>query len=325
MRLFATGCVVLTALICTPLAASAEANGKKIANLVPPLQQPFIASYSGSMVERAKALGLEVTVFASSYNPAVQAQQVDDAIARKFDMIVITAGSQNAIVPALKRAKDAGIPVLLAITPPKAGLEDLFVSYVGADNPLIGKIAADATAKALQDSGRSSGKVALVTGVLEEGIAPIRVKAFTEELRSHAGIEVVATEDAKWDTALSEKIAGQLYARFSGKGGLDAIYAMSDNMADAAIKAAQSAGLHTGTGKDDILIISSNCEAPGIRNIKAGKQYSDISFPPKQLEIDTANLVADYFNGKTLQKANYEHHELITKQNVDQWAGACEY
>src|SRR5271156_6626721 len=107
MKLIATGWVVLAAVVCAPVAASAEASGKKIANLVPPLQQPFIASYSNSMVERAKALGLDVTVFASSYNPAVQAQQVDDAIARKFDMIVITAGSQNAIVPALKRAKDA--------------------------------------------------------------------------------------------------------------------------------------------------------------------------------------------------------------------------
>ena len=325
MKLLATSCVIFAAVVCVPISASAGASGKKIANLVPPLQQPFIASYSNSMAERAKALGLEVTVFASAYNPAIQAQQVDDAIARKFDMIVITAGSQTAIVPALKRAKDAGIPVLLAITPAKPGLEDLFVSYVGADNPLMGKMAADATVKALQGSGRNSGKVALITGVLAEGIAPIRVKAYTEELRSHTGIEVVATEDAKWDTALSEKIAGQLYARFSGKGGLDAIYAMSDNMADAAIKAAESAGLHPGTGKGDVLIISSNCEAPGIRNIKAGKQYSDISFAPKQLGVDTANLVADYFNGKTLQKANYEHHELINKQNVDQWASACEY
>jgi ABC-type sugar transport system substrate-binding protein len=150
MRLLVTGCIVSAALALTPVAALADVSGKKIAVLVPPLQQPYLASYTSAMTERAKALSLETTVFSSPYNPAVQAQQVDDAIARKFDMLVVTAVSANAIVPALKRAKDAGIPVLLAITPAKPELGDLFVSYVGANNPLMGKIAADAVVQAMR-------------------------------------------------------------------------------------------------------------------------------------------------------------------------------
>ena len=66
-----------------------------------------------------------------------------------------------------------------------------------------------------------SGKVALVTGSLQEGVGPRRVAGFREAMKANPQVQIVAVEDAKWQTDLSERIAGQLFARYAAQGGLD--------------------------------------------------------------------------------------------------------
>jgi ABC-type sugar transport system substrate-binding protein len=54
-----------------------------------------------TFVARANGFGMEVSTFGSQFDAALQAQQVDDAIVRKFDLIAVVAGSEQAIVQAL--------------------------------------------------------------------------------------------------------------------------------------------------------------------------------------------------------------------------------
>ena len=49
----------------------------------------------------------------------------------------------------------------------------------------------------------------------------------------------------------TEKIAGQLYGRFSGQGGIDAIYGMADNMATAEIQAAEAPNIPIGVDPEN--------------------------------------------------------------------------
>ena len=53
---------------------------------------------------------MEVTTFSSPFDAALQAQQMDDAIARKYDMIILVAVSEQAIVPAATRAHRRAFP-----------------------------------------------------------------------------------------------------------------------------------------------------------------------------------------------------------------------
>ena len=70
--------------------------------------------------------------------------------------------------------------------------------------------------------------------------------AFKEVLAKNPGFELVAAEDGKWNTALTEKITGELLVRFNARGGVDGIFAMADNQATGAIQAVESAGLKLG-------------------------------------------------------------------------------
>src|SRR5215468_4535539 len=221
-----------------PVGAGATPKGKKIAFLVTSPTHPFIATLTKTFVTRANSFGMEVNAFSQHFDAALQAQQVDDAIARKFDMLAIIAGSEQAIVPALIRAKQAGVPVVLVNSPPRDGSEDLYLSFVGEDHVELGRITGESVLKGLKDGGRDGGKVALVTGSLQEGVGPRRVAGFREAMKANQQVQIVAVEDAKWQTDLSERIAGQLFARFAPQGGLDVIYGMADNQAAASFMAA---------------------------------------------------------------------------------------
>ena len=120
--------------------ANADPKGKKIAFLVTSPTHPFIATLSKTFIAKANSYGMEVNTVSQHFDAALQAQQVDDAIARKFDILAIIAGSEQAIVPALIRAKEAGVPVILVNSPPRDGSEDLYLSFVGEDHVELGRI-----------------------------------------------------------------------------------------------------------------------------------------------------------------------------------------
>lgn len=321
--------IVLAAVILlsvAPLAdVAAQTQGKKIAHITTAGTNPFVQGLAKAMTERAKAFGMEVTTFTSPWDAALQAQQIDDAIARKFDLLAIMAVSEQGVVPALTRAKQAGVPVLMVNAPPKPETEDLYVSFVGENHVELGRITGESVLKALKESGRDGGKVALITGSLHEGVAPRRVTGFREALKANPKAQIVVVEDTRWDTALSEKVAGQLYARFAAQGGLEVVYGMADNQAHAAIKAAEAAGIPLGLGPGKLIVISSNCMRMGIANIKADKQYSTGTQSPIRTGNRSAELIADYFSGKQLPKFVYLPVETITKANVDKWEAPCTF
>lgn len=306
-------------------AAEAAAAGKKVAYFDSGPTHPFVAALNKAFNARAKELGMVVTEFDTPYDAALQVQQIEEAIARKFDAFAVMTASQGAVVPVLSRVKKAGIPVFIVNNGIKEGAEDLYVSSIIDDNPKLGRLAAESVATALEKSGRADAKIALITGVLAEGVAKYRLEGFNEVIKKHPGIKVVAVEDAYWDTAKSETIAGQLFARFAPQGGLDAIVGWADNQAVAIIRAAEAAHIPLGTGKGQLIVAGTNCTPDGIQAIRSGKEYSTGTQAPVNMGHKAAELVADYFDGKTTSKKVVLDVHLVDKSNVDQWAPECTY
>jgi len=321
----AVAAAVMASMWMSAAHAADEAKGKKVLLLESFTAHPYVATTEKSFRDRAQALGMEVTVQAAGLDAALQARQADDGIARKFDLIVVQAISEQGIVPVLTRAKQAGVPVIMVNNSPKDGTEELYVTFVGQDQNEMGRIVGKATLQALKQSGRDGGKVALVTGALQQGIGPRRVAGFKEAVAANPKVEVAAIEDGRWDTATSERLAGQLYARFAATGGLDAVYGMADNQAVAAIKAADAAGITVGTGAKQLLVLGGNCQKEGIDAIAAGKMYSTVSQIPTDLGRRTADVANDFFAGKKLPKAELLPVELITKADLPKWQGPCTY
>ena len=305
--------------------ASASPEGKRVMLLGTSNTNPYIGAWTATFTKFATQAGMKVTNLSSNYDAAVQSQQVDDAIAQKFDIIVIVYVNDQAIIPALTRAKAAGIPVVLVVTPLKKDYEELFMSYVGTDHGDLGRLAAEGMVKGLMAEGKTKAQIVAVTGIAQQLNVQTRIAAFKEVLAKHPGFELVAIEDGKWNTAVSEKITGELLVRFNARGGVDGVFAMADNQATGAIQAIESAGLKVGVANNGIVVVGSNCMKDGILHIKSGQQYATATQIPTEEAEAAAKKIAAYFNGEKLKKYELVPVYGITKENVDKFAAGCSY
>jgi ribose transport system substrate-binding protein len=325
MRLVIALLAVLLANLSFGGAAQAAAEGKRIMLLGTANTNPYIGAWTSTFGKFATQAGMKVTNLSSNYDAAVQAQQVDDAIAQKFDMIVMVYVNDQAIVPALTRAKAANIPVVLVVTPLKKDYDDLITSYIGTDHAELGRLAAEGMVNGLKAEGKTKAQIVAVTGVAQQLNVQTRVAAFKDVLAKNPDFELVAVEDGKWNTALTEKVTGELLVRFNARGGVDGVFAMADNQANGAIQAIESAGLKLGVANKGIVVVGSNCMKDGILNIKAGKQQATATqIPTEEAEV-AAKKIATHFGGQALKKYELVPVHGISRDNVDQFAAGCSY
>ena len=78
-------CAGLTAAIGLAVPQPMAEGGKRVAFLDGPIADKYIGGMTRSFTETAKANGLDVSVVQTPFDPALQAQQLDDAIAKKVD------------------------------------------------------------------------------------------------------------------------------------------------------------------------------------------------------------------------------------------------
>ena len=106
---------------------------KTIAFLPPAMISPYYASCINGAKPQAEALGYELLVSApdSESDYASQVQLVEDMIARGVDGIIICAINTDAIVTAVKKANEAGIPVVMFNVQDELadGKVDCYVTY----------------------------------------------------------------------------------------------------------------------------------------------------------------------------------------------------
>lgn len=324
MRVVIAMLAILVAAIAGPV-AEASPVGKRVALLATLNTNPYIGAWTSTFIKMASAAGMKVTNLESPFDAALQSQQIDDAIAQKYDLIVVDYLNDQAILPALTRAKEAHVPVILIATPLQKEHEALFLSYVGTDHSELGQIAGENLVQGLAAEGKSKANVVAITGLAQQLHVQQRMVAFRTVLKDHPGIELVGEEDGKWNTAVSEKLTSQLLVRLAARGGVDGIFAMADNQATGAIQGVEAAGMTVGVADKGIVIVASNCMKDGIVHIRSGEQYSTATQIPTEEAEAAAKKVAAYFNGETLKKYEMVKSYAVTSDTLGKFAEACSY
>lgn len=195
----------LTALAAASgLTVAVRAQGTKtIAVLFDGLYSEFWVAGIQIIREDLKKRGFEIMEAISDQDDNKQFEQVRAAIARKVDGIIIVQTDSNAVIPAIKAANDANIPMVHFNRPPAES--DAFSVAIQADNQ---KIARDAVAYACEVA-KASGKkhqAAILIGDLGDPNAIQRRDGFQEAVDANPDvIEVVAKIPTEWnaDTAFA--------------------------------------------------------------------------------------------------------------------------
>jgi ribose transport system substrate-binding protein len=201
------------------LPGKASAAEKVTIALIPGLTADgfYVTMHRGAEAA-AKAVGADLVYQgASEWNVSLQVPVLEAVIARKPAAILIAPTDKTQLVQPLKKANDAGIPIVCVDTfigngvfQTGSGDADFPISYVASDNVLGGRMAARALAMALD----GKGKVYVSNTKPNVSTTDQREEGFKAEMKNFPGIQVLETQfnddDANKAAAQVQAVIGRV-------------------------------------------------------------------------------------------------------------------
>ncbi len=150
-RQFTVGTLVALTAASMPIWVKAQGT-KTVAVLFDGLTSEFLVAGMDAMKADLESRGFEMLQAISNRDDNVQFEQVKSMIARRVDGIVIFHTDSNAVIPAIRAANEAGIPMVHFNRPPAES--DAYSVAVVADNRGISKTAVSYMVEKARASGR---------------------------------------------------------------------------------------------------------------------------------------------------------------------------
>ncbi|MFN7102847.1 MAG: substrate-binding domain-containing protein [Pseudorhizobium sp.] len=193
----------------------------------------FFQAYLSGVEKQAAALGVDLRVFDSRQDAALQADMVDQAIALGVDGIIIQHGLTESMQAAAQRAVDAGIKVV--------------AFDVNVENPKIPQIEQsdrDLARLALEQAVADNGTTWTAGYVYVPGIAPLdrRDETWKAVKAANPGIKQVA-EFGTLDNPIANSVANQARSVLSANPGINVVFAPYDEFAKGVKIAVDEAGM----------------------------------------------------------------------------------
>ncbi|MFB0627396.1 sugar ABC transporter substrate-binding protein [Streptomyces sp. AB3(2024)] len=250
---------------------AAVGDAIKVGLLLPENQTARYEKFDKPLIEKKVADltgGKAEVVYANAKQDATtQNSQVDTMITNKVNVLIVDAVDAKAIAGAVKKAKDAGIPVV-AYDRLAEGPIDAYTSF---DNEEVGKVQGKALLEALGDKAKD-GQIVMMNGSVTDPNAALFKKGAHSVLDGKVNIgKEYDTKEWKPENA-NTNMAGALSAL--GKDKVVGVYSANDGMAGGIITALKAAGLSPlppVTGQD--------AELAGVQRIVAGEQFMSVYKP----------------------------------------------
>ena len=196
MMLFNTGKLRLLAVATTMLASmsfisTAGAAAPTYALVQINQQALFFNLMNKGAQDAAKASGKDLVIFNSNDNPVAQNDAIENYIQQGVKGILVAAIDVNGIMPAVKEAAAANIPVIAIDAVLPAGPQ---AAQVGVDNIEGGRIIGQYFVDYVQKEMGGQARLGIV-GALNSAIQNQRQKGFEETLKSNPKITIANVVD----------------------------------------------------------------------------------------------------------------------------------
>ncbi|MET7289869.1 substrate-binding domain-containing protein [Streptomyces sp. NPDC005573] len=229
-----------------------------------------------------------------------QAGQMQGMIDDHVDVILVDAVDSHAIAGEVRKAKDAGIPVI-AYDRLAEGPIDAYISF---DNELVGEVQGRSLLEAMGAKTGTSSKIVMMNGSPTDPNAKQFKQGALSELSDKVTIaKSYDTTDWKPENATANMTEA---INAIGKDNIAGVYAANDGMAGGVIKALQAAGvtsLPPITGQD--------AELDAVQRILIHQQYMSVykSYPDEAEAA--AQMAVARIQGKDIQ------FDALTQDRVD--------
>jgi ribose transport system substrate-binding protein len=265
----------------------------------------MVALDQGARREAAKQ-GVNLTVLDGQSSATVQTGQVDDLITKKVSALMVSPANSQEIVPAVRRANEANIPVVAVdgIVAPGAKV----VTYVGFDNAAGAKVAADYLVQ------HHAKKILELQGAQGEYHAQLRHKGLMEGLAADPGVKVIS-RPAEW---LAEKAQSMTADALTADPTIDAIFSHNDEMIRGIVAGLKQIGKFKKPGEEGhIMIVGIDGTPLALQRIRNGEEDATVQQDPFVMGALAVDSAVNSLAGKESPPQQLLPPTLVTKDNVD--------
>ncbi len=246
---------------------------------------------------------IEVRLASSNDDSQKQIHQINQFIDEGVDLLLVSPNEQNTISPALDRAFDKGIPVVLY---DRKTNSNKYTAYFGCDNYKIGHAMGTFIAQRLKGKGR----VVEIQGLEGSSPAEERHRGFVDAIKDYPTVQLVASEAGDWKEESAQKAMKRILAKTKD---FDYVFAHNDRMAWGAYVAARQEGVPNSykyTGVDAM-----STEGGGLELVRDGVFEASYLYPTQGDEV--INLVMRILTHKPFNRENLFSTSIVTKDNAE--------
>lgn len=246
---------------------------------------------------------VELHVVSADDNDKHQIRQINAFMKEDVDLLIVSPNQMNTVTPAIDRAYDSGIPVVLFDRKTDSGK---YTAFVGADNEKIGRTIGEYIATRLG----GKGTVVEIRGLKGSSPAIERHKGFVSAIRKYPGIRLLASESGTWLQQSGDSVAAKMFAR-----GIvpDYVFGQNDRMAHGAWLAARRCGLE---GRIRFVGIDAlPGDGGGIELVRDGVLDASYIYPTRgDIVMQQALSILE---GRPYERDLYMKAALVTKDNAE--------
>lgn len=233
----------------------------------------------------------------------LQTEQINSFVDEGVDLLIVAPG-QVTISPAIDRAYEKGIPVIIF---DRRTRSDKYTAYIGADNKEIGSSMAEYLAGALPGSGR----ILELCGLSTSSPAIERSEGFDSVVATRPGLEIVAQAHADWTEQGAYRVMDSLLSQPHPQ--FDCLFAHNDRMAMGARRAAAKHGLDLNSiqfcGIDAM-----PQKGGGMQLVADGTLFASFIYPTRGDEV--IQLAMNILTKKKYNRENQLSSALVSHDNA---------
>lgn len=246
---------------------------------------------------------MDLDIASANDDVRLQTDQINRFVDKGVDLLIVAPG-QVSISPAIDRAYEKGIPVIIF---DRRTRSNKYTAYIGADNREIGASMGEYLAGALPKGGR----VVELCGLSSSSPAIERAEGFDSVVAVRPSIDIVAKLHADWTEQGGFRAMDSLLR--SPHPDFDCLFAHNDRMAMGARRAAQEHGLDLQRIRFCGIDAMPQKRA-GLELVKDGTLFASYIYPTRGDEV--MRLAMNILEGKSYQRENRLSSALVTRDNA---------
>ncbi len=273
----------------------------------------YQTTYEQAFIEAAGSNpDVETVVLDAGGDVARQIAQIEDLIQQAVDAIIIWPTNGEAVIPAVRKAHQAGIPVIITNSNIAEPGFDFVASFSGPDNITQGARAAEIMCEKFTEMGiEGEAQIVQISGQPGYTTAIERAKGFEDRLPEVCpDVTLIETQPGDWNREKSQKVMEAFLVKYDD---IDGVYAGDDNMGVGALNAAKAAG------REGIIFVGATNFAVGYEAMERGEYWGSIYQSPVDDAQAALQTAIDVLEGKDVPFLNYFDTPKITQDNMGEF------